>query len=656
MIGAHHGSHAVADGLFPVGIGGFHHALQFPKELVVVEGDGLTNMDQLVVRFGEALLGHELLFIELLARAEAGILDLNIPIRLEAGEADHVAGQGIDLHRAAHIKDEDLAPVGIGAGQHHEAHGLGDGHEIADDIRMGDRDGTALFDLPPENRNDGTVGAQDVAKADGDELGLHAAKDLAASVAVGVLFPDVGEELRKIRGATGLDFCVEGLDDHLADSLGSPHDVRGVHGLIRGDEDKTLTAMHHGGVGGLIGADGVVLDGFAGAVLHEGDMLVGCGVIDDLRMVLLEHLEHTPAVADGADQHHEVQIRILFAQLQLDGVGIVLIDIKNDELLRIVPRDLAAELRTDGPASACHKDNLAVNELIDLMKVGGDGFASQKVLDGDIPKLRNSDLVVDQLIHSGKHLDLAAGLVADPENLFPILARHAGHGKEDLRHLIFFDIFKDRLASTHDGDPFNGAVPLVGIVVNDTDGDVVQLVRGLEVAKEHSSGFAGSDDHDAAAGFPPAHHMGTEEEQEAEEEAQTHHEKHLEHGAPDIVGQGHAGIEHGDEDAMQHRGSQGAEGGPDQLIKAGIAPHDAVHVEEVENHDRDEGVPGNKGEIGVQIDRLYRRIVAVEAKPEGQEVGEMDHGEVIDHGEEGDDLPMLDFFQRLRLLQNNVKW
>ena len=306
VIGAHHGPHVVANGLFPIRISRFHEALELAQELVVVKGDGSADVDQLVVGLGETLLGHELLFIELLARAEAGILNLDVHIRLQTGEANHVAGQGVDLHRASHIEDEDLAPMGIGARQHHEAHSLGDGHEIADDIRVRYRDGAALFNLLPENRNNRTVGAQDVAKAHGDELGLHAAEDFAAAVRVGVLFPDVGKELREVGGLAGLDLGVEGLDDHLADALAGAHDVGGVHGLVGGDQDKALTAVHHGGVGRLVGADGVVLNGLTGAVLHEGDVLVGGGVIDDLGMVLLEHLKHTPAVADGTDQDHEV--------------------------------------------------------------------------------------------------------------------------------------------------------------------------------------------------------------------------------------------------------------------------------------------------------------------------------------------------------------
>ena len=649
VVGAHYGSHAVADRLFPVGVGVFHEAFQVFQELVVVEGDGLADVDELIIRLREAFLGHKLFFIELLAGAEAGVFDLDVHIGLEAGEADHIAGQGVDLHRGSHIEDEDLTPVGIGAGQHHKAHGLGDGHEVADDIRVGDRDGAALFNLLLEDGNHGAVGAQDVSESHGDELGLHTAEDFARAVPVGVLFPDVGEELWEIGGAAGFNLGVEGLDDHLTDALTCAHDVRGVHGLVGGDQDKALAAVDHGGVGGLIGADGVVLDGFAGAVLHEGDVLVGGGVIDDLWMVLLKDLEHAAAVADGADEGHEVEIRILLAQLQLDGVGVVFVDIEDDELLRMVPGHLAAELRADAPAPAGDEDDLAVDEVINLVKVGGDGFAAQKVLDGNVPEFRDRDLTVDELVIPGEHLHLTAGLVADTEDFLPVFPRHAGYGEKDLRHLILLDILKDRLSSADDGDALDGAVPLVGVVVDDADGNIVYLVRGLHVTEDHPSGLSRADDHDAATGLALTAQPGPQEEQEAEEEAQAHDEEQLKHASPDIVRHRHAAVKSRDEDNVENGGGEGAEDGLGEFLDARVAPHDAVHVEAVENDHREDGVDGDEGGIGLEVAGRDGRIVAVEAEPEGQEVGDVNHREVVDHGKEGDDLPMLKLLQILQV-------
>ena len=519
VVGAHDLLYAVADGFFAVGVGGFHESVQVFQELVVVEGYGAADVDELVVGLGEAFLGHEFFLIELLAGAEAGIDDLDIHIRLEAGEADHVAGQGVDLHRRPHVEDEDLTPVGIGPGQHHKAHRLGDGHEVADDIRVGDRDGAAFLNLPLEDGDHGAVGAQDVAEADGHELGFHIAEDLAAAVAVGVLFTDVGEELREISGAALLDLGVEGLDDHLAEALGSAHDVRGVHGLVRGDQDKALTAMDHGGIGRLISSDGVVLNRLTGAVLHEGDVLVGRGMIDDLGMILLKNLEDTPAIADRADEDHEVQVRILLAQFQLDGIGVVFVDIEDNELLGIMPRNLTAELRADAPSPAGDEDDLAVDEVENLAQIRGDGLAPQKVLDGDVLEFRNGNLTRHQLIHPRQDFQLRTGLVADAEDLFSVFAGHTGHGEDNLGDMVLLGVLQDRFPPADNGNPLNGAVPFVLVVVDDADRTVTELVTGLHIANDHAARFPGTDDHDTGTCLAIAPEPGPQEEQKAEEKA-----------------------------------------------------------------------------------------------------------------------------------------
>ena len=130
-------------------------------------------MDQLVLGLPEALLGHQLFFIELFARAQTDIPDLDIHIGLQAGKADQVAGQGVDLHGRAHIKDKNLTAVGISARQHDQAHCLGHRHEIANDVRMRHRDRAAAGDLFLEDGDDRTVAAQDIAEAHGDKLGLR---------------------------------------------------------------------------------------------------------------------------------------------------------------------------------------------------------------------------------------------------------------------------------------------------------------------------------------------------------------------------------------------------------------------------------------------------------------------------------------------------
>ena len=186
--------------------------------------------------------------------------------------------------------------------------------------------------------------------------------------------------------------------------------------------------------------------------------------------------------------------------------------------------------------------------------------------------------------------------------------------------MVLLRVLQDRFPSADNGHALDGTVPFVGVVVDDADRTVTELVAGLHIADDHAARFAGADDHDTSAGLVIASEAGPQEEQEAEEEAQAHDEEHLKHAAPDIVRHGHAAIERRDEDNMENGCRQGGQNGFDQFLDTCIAPHDAVHVEEVENDHREDGVDGDEGGIRIQILRRDGRIVAVEAEPEGQKV------------------------------------
>ena len=143
------------------------------------------------------LLVEEKLLVELFAGAQAGADDLFLA---GAVEADHLFGQVLDFDRFAHVQDEELAALGHGGGLEDQGSGLGDGHEIADDLRVGQGHRAAGFDLALEDGHHGAVGAQDVAEADRHEFGFV------------------------MRNAG---------DDNLRQALGGAHDVGGVHGLVR---------------------------------------------------------------------------------------------------------------------------------------------------------------------------------------------------------------------------------------------------------------------------------------------------------------------------------------------------------------------------------------------------------------------------------------
>ena len=100
---------------------------------------------------------------------------------------------------------------------------------------------------------------------------------------------------------------IKGLDDHLTESLGRPHNVRRVNSFVCTDEDKTFTAINQSCVSCFICTDGIVLDCLARAVLHQRYMLVGRRVVYDFRAVCLEDFKHQPAVTDRTDPDGEIE-------------------------------------------------------------------------------------------------------------------------------------------------------------------------------------------------------------------------------------------------------------------------------------------------------------------------------------------------------------
>ena len=285
---------------------------------------------------------------------------------------------------------------------------------------MRDRDGAALLDLLFEDRDDAAVGAEDVAEADGHELGADVAEEFCICLEVEFFLAAAGlrimrEELRDLGGLAFLNLGVETLDDHLAQALRGAHDVGRVDGLIGGDQHEALAAVHHGRVGGLVGADGIVFDGLAGAVLHERHVLVGRCVVDDVRLVLFEDLEHLPGVAHGTDQRDEIELGVLFLEFQLYIIGIVFVDVEDDEALRVMVRDLPAELAADRPAAARDEHGLAVKERKDLPHIDPDGIATEEIFDRHIFEVRHGHVAVYELIHARQILQLTPGLLANAQ-------------------------------------------------------------------------------------------------------------------------------------------------------------------------------------------------------------------------------------------------
>ena len=250
--------------------------------------------------------------MHLFAGPEAGEDDLHVGARALAHKSDELVGKIDDLDRFAHVEDEDLAALAYGRGFQYELGRFGDKHKVARHVRVRDGDGTALYDLLPEEGKDAAGGTKDVAEPDGDESG----------------------------GADG----VKTLDEFLRHSLCGAHDRARLDGLVSRDLDEFFAAGFVGGAGDLVSSLDVVQNSFQGVQFHNGNVLVGCGVEDDLGMVLAEDGIEPGFVFDVRDVGADLKFGELGSQLAVDLVKVEFAELKQDQLFRLEERDLTAHL------------------------------------------------------------------------------------------------------------------------------------------------------------------------------------------------------------------------------------------------------------------------------------------------------------------------
>ena len=283
---------------------------------------------------GCSFFGCQQFLDEFLPRARAGEFDGDVVVGFEAGQADKVAGEVDYFYWGAHVEDEDFAALGEGAGLEDELRGFGDGHEVALHVGMGDGDRAAGGDLFFEEGDDAATAAEDVAEADGGESG----------------------------GA----YAVEVLDDHFGDAFGGAHDAGGVYGFVGGDHDEDFRPVAVGRFGDGLGAEDVVVDGFFGLPLHEGDVLVGGGVEDDLWPGLGEDGVDALPVADVGDFRHEAELGVLGLEFAVDFIDAIFAFAEKVERFWCHRRYLPAEFGADGASRSGDEDAFAGEVAGDL--------------------------------------------------------------------------------------------------------------------------------------------------------------------------------------------------------------------------------------------------------------------------------------------------
>lgn len=85
--------------------------VEHPPQDLEIDRLGRRDQDAVDHRRQASLVAIEQLLVELLAGAQAGERDLDVLVRAQAGEPDHLARDIDDPDRLTHVENEDLTPL-----------------------------------------------------------------------------------------------------------------------------------------------------------------------------------------------------------------------------------------------------------------------------------------------------------------------------------------------------------------------------------------------------------------------------------------------------------------------------------------------------------------------------------------------------------------
>ena len=427
----------------------------------------------------------------------------------------------------------------------------------------------------------------------------------------------------------------KGLDEHLAQALGAAHDVGGVDGFVGRELHKTLDAVLGRRGEQVFGAKDVVFDGLGGADLHQRHMLMRRGVEDDRRVVGLEHFVQALDVADGAYQRDDRRVgAVLVAQLGLQLIGAVFVDVEDQQPARLVAHDLAAQLAADGPAAAGDQHDFVVQILRDLGVVELDLIAREEVGGVQLAEAgRDRVAVVVHRLRVGQHAHAAVGGVAEVDDLAEAVALERGDGDDDLHDMVLAHQFRyvgDGAAHRH---ALHAQVFFGQVVVHHADGVAKALVFVFAQVDRPGAGVAGADDEQRRAVFvfmgahvahrldkpPQKAHAGNG--RRVEHRAQRHHRaadgRLL---AVDEVKQ------HDDARSQPRKAGQAG-----QVPHAGILPHDLIQAAEPEHDHIDRQRIVQHGRHGAQDLDPAVGVAAVKAQHHSQPIAKYDEAAVQQH-------------------------
>ena len=191
-----------------------------------------------------------------------------------------------------------------------------------------------------------------------------------------------------------------------------------------------------------------------------------CCMIHNIRTVCLKNLLYTGSISYRCYQHDLIEFRILPQQFLLNLVNTILIDIQNDQPLRMVRGDLPAQLAADRAAASGDQYYLVVHRIQYFFCIDLNRIPSKEVFNLYLFQLGYRYISVDQLVDSGQSAHLTAGFFTDIQYFLTCLVVGGRNGENDLINAVLSYGICNFVSASNDRYTTKEFAMTAGIIIN----------------------------------------------------------------------------------------------------------------------------------------------------------------------------------------------
>ena len=275
--------------------------------------------------------------------------------------------------------------------------------------------------------------------------------------------------------------------DNLTHTLCRAHNIRGVDRLICRNHHKALRTILLAQLNHIQRTKNIVFHRLNAVLFHQRHMLMCCSMHHNLRMVFLHNPAHGTLTADIGNFWLKIQfIAITQAQLLLQVINAVLINIQRHNLLRLHLRQLTAKLAADTATAAGNKNNLALIIISNKLIVYCNRLAEQQFIN---IKLTQHTLASLGNVRHGKviNLNLVACLTIEVEQHLLIRIHDIGNSKNNLLHAHLLKVIQGIFAFSQNRQAHNLASCLIWILVDKANRHIGSTVIAQQLIRQHSA-------------------------------------------------------------------------------------------------------------------------------------------------------------------------